>query len=73
MGTRGFYIDVTPAREELIADALREIVDHRAIVDQAKGVLRVVYRIDSDAAFGLLRWRSQGTNTKLRDLAEQLM
>lgn len=73
VGTRGFYIDVTPAREDLISDAVTEIVDQRAVIEQAKGVLCVVYRIDPDTAFGLLRWRSQDTNTKLRDLADQLM
>ena len=33
----------------------------------------VVYDIDADAAFELLKWRSQQTNTKLRVLAGQLM
>jgi ANTAR domain len=32
-----------------------------------------VYGIDSAAAFDLLKWRSQETNTKLRTLAEQLL
>jgi hypothetical protein len=32
-----------------------------------------VYRIDAAAAFDLLKWRSQETNTKLRALAEQLL
>ena len=32
-----------------------------------------VYRIDPDAAFELLKWRSQETHTKLRTLAEQLV
>ena len=32
----------------------------------------LVYRIDLDAAFDLLKWRSQEANVKLRVLAEQL-
>jgi hypothetical protein len=40
---------------------------------QAKGVLMHIYRIDSTAAFDLLKWRSQETNIKLRALAEQLL
>ena len=32
-----------------------------------------VYRIDAAAAFDLLKWRSQETNTKLRTLADQLL
>ena len=33
----------------------------------------IVYRIDADAAFDLLKWRSQEANIKLRVLAEQLL
>jgi hypothetical protein len=33
----------------------------------------VVYSIDADAAFDLLKWRSQETNVKLRTLAQQLL
>ena len=33
----------------------------------------LVYRIDADVAFDLLKWRSQETNVKLRVLAEQLL
>ena len=33
----------------------------------------LVYRIESEAAFDLLKWRSQETNVKLRVLAEQLI
>lgn len=76
IGVHGFYIDVTPdgkARDTAITEAVSEIAGNRAIIEQVKGILRMVYGIDSDAAFGLLRWRSQETNVKLRVLAEQLM
>ena len=33
----------------------------------------VVYEFTADDAFGLLRWRSQLTNVKLRQLAEQIV
>ena len=33
----------------------------------------LVYRISSDAAFEILLWRSQQTNTKLRALAAQVV
>jgi ANTAR domain/PAS fold len=75
-GAHGFYIDVTPddkARNAAITEAVSEIADNRAIIEQVKGILRLVYRIDADAAFELLKWRSQETNVKLRALAEQLM
>jgi hypothetical protein len=32
-----------------------------------------VYRIDAEAAFELLRWRSQESKIKLRALAEQVL
>jgi hypothetical protein len=69
IGTQGFYIDVTPtneARQARITEAVAEIADNRAVIEQAKGVLIHVYRIDAAAAFDLLKWRSQETNTKLR-------
>jgi PAS domain S-box-containing protein len=76
IGTQGFYIDVTPTgreREAKITEAIAEIADHRGPIERAKGVLMYVYRVDADAAFDLLKWRSQETNTKLRVLAEQLL
>ena len=76
IGTQGFYIDVTrsdEAREATISEAVAEFAEHRAAIEQAKGVLMYIYRIDSAADFDLLKWRSQETNTKLRTLAEQLL
>jgi hypothetical protein len=43
------------------------------VIEQAKGMLMLIYRITSDSAFELLKWRSQETNTKLRPLAEQIV
>jgi ANTAR domain/PAS fold len=76
IGTHGFYVDVTYSardRETSITAALAKIVQGRALIEQVKGVLMVVYSIDADAAFDLLKWRSQETNLKIRQLAEQLM
>jgi PAS domain S-box-containing protein len=76
IGTQGFYIDVTPsgeARAAIISEAVAEIAESRAAIEQAKGILMLVYRIQADAAFDLLKWRSQETNVKLRALAEQLI
>ncbi len=45
IGTQGFYLDVTPSakqRQESITEALAEIADHRAAIEQAKGVLMYV-------------------------------
>ena len=74
--TDGFYVDVTRSIDEdqtTITEAVAEIAKHRSTIEQAKGVLMVVYGIDADAAFDILKWRSQESNIKLRVLAERLM
>lgn len=76
IGSHGFYVDVTPTDDitaQLVSAAVAEIAENRAAIEQVKGMLMVVYRIDADAAFELLKWRSQETNVKLRILAEQLL
>jgi fructose-specific component phosphotransferase system IIB-like protein len=76
VGTHGFYVDVTPSvkqrQDEIITEAVAEIAEARGVIEQAKGMLMLVYRITADSAFELLKWRSQETNIKLRALAEQI-
>lgn len=60
-------------RQASISQALMEIAENRASIEQAKGVLMYIYGIGPDAAFDLLRWRSQESNIKLRALAEQVL
>ncbi|WP_063712733.1 PAS and ANTAR domain-containing protein [Nocardia concava] len=77
VGTTGFYIDLSDtlaaAERDTLNQRLPELVESRAIIEQAKGVLMRMYRINADQAFKVLVWRSQETNTKLRALAEQLI
>jgi hypothetical protein len=77
IGTHGYYVDITPAsdrdREAVITARVAEITGHRAVIEQAKGMLMLVYGLDQDAAFDLLRWRSQASNVKLRRLAEAVI
>ena len=76
IGTDGFYVDITRSTEEhqtTITEAVAEIAKHRSTIEQAKGVLMMVYGIDADVAFDILKWRSQESNIKLRLLAERLM
>lgn len=77
VGTHGFYVDVTPlleqTRQDTVTEALAEIAENRAAIEQAKGMLMLVYQIDPDTAFELLKWRSQEANVKLRVLAEQIV
>lgn len=76
VGTQGFYIDLTPAEErerQRVSAAVAEIAENRAVIEQAKGMLMVVYGISAESAFDLLRWRSQEGNVKLRLLATQVV
>ena len=76
IGTHGFYIDVSPlpeqAQEDLVTAKLAEINENRAAIEQTKGMLMLIYDIDDEAAFNLLKWLSQEANVKLRLLAEQI-
>ena len=54
-------------------EAIAEIAESRGVIEPAKGMMMLVYRIDADTAFELLRWRSQETNVKLRVLAQQII
>ncbi|WP_306361626.1 ANTAR domain-containing protein [Nocardia sp. CC227C] len=72
IGTGGYCVDLTDAVPEpvdLLCEVLPEIVAQRAAIEQAKGILMAIYALSPDQAFQVLRWRSQVTNTKLRDLA----
>jgi hypothetical protein len=76
VGTHGFYVDITPAeeaRQDHLTAEVEKITKSRASIEQAKGMLMAIYGIDGDAAFDLLKWRSQETNVKLRPLAEQIV
>jgi ANTAR domain/PAS fold len=77
VGSAGYYIDLTDTfvatRQVVLDEALPDLFEARAVIEQAKGVLMAIYRVSADQAFGLLRWRSQETNTKLRALANQLI
>lgn len=77
VGTTGFYIDLSDtlaeAERDMVGQLLPELIEARAVIEQAKGVLMRMYRISAEQAFQVLRWRSQETNIKLRVLAERLI
>jgi PAS domain S-box-containing protein len=77
VATRGFYIDITDSfyadLQQSISDELQVIVSHRGVIDQAKGMLMVIYQLSADAAFAVLVWRSQELNVKLFTVAEKLV
>ena len=77
IGTEGFYIDITDAINDEVRTSidgfLSDFVESREAIDRAKGVIMFVYGISSQQAFDILKWRSQETNMKLRDIARQLL
>lgn len=52
---------------------LSQALEHRSVIEQAKGMLMVVRHCDEDAAFDQLRIASQQTNTKLHEVARRLV
>jgi PAS domain S-box-containing protein len=77
VATRGFYIDITDSfstdLQQSVSEEVEMIVAHREVIDVAKGMLMAIYRVDADAAFGVLKWRSQELNVKLFTIAEKIV
>lgn len=73
----GFYADLTQARREEtqadVEEALARIAEHRAVIEQAKGVLMVTTGCDADAAFAVLRRYSSTANLKLHEVARAVV
>jgi hypothetical protein len=59
-------------QDAALSARLATIVDSRSVIEQVKGMLMFIYGVDADAAFEILRTRSQRHNVKLRSVAEQL-
>lgn len=56
-----------------LAEHLQRAMQHRAAIEQAKGILMARQRCSADAAFEILRRASQRENRKLRDIAVELV
>lgn len=69
----GYLVDLTDAAREAsradVEEALAGALDHRAVIEQAKGVLIAQRHVDAEQAFEILREASQRYNRKLRDIA----
>jgi AmiR/NasT family two-component response regulator len=53
-------------------DGLHATMEHRAVIEQAKGVLMHSIHCSADAAFAVLVAASQRENVKVRDIAERI-
>jgi GAF domain-containing protein len=56
-----------------VNDQLREALESRDLIGQAKGILMERETCDAEAAFVILRRASQRTNRKLREVAAELV
>jgi PAS domain S-box-containing protein len=76
-GTTGFYVDVTEQYDtdvqRKLGEVIAEIESHRAVINQAMGMLMLVYGVSADRAFDVLTWRSSETNVKVREIAARLV
>jgi transcriptional regulator with GAF, ATPase, and Fis domain len=54
-------------------DGLRQALEARDAIGQAKGILMATHHIDNDAAFGLLRTTSNNLNMKLRAVTDHVI
>jgi hypothetical protein len=77
VGVVGHLIDITDVRQDAVAreldGAVEDFVEHRAVIEQAKGVLVQLYSVDPDTAWAILRAFSADSNRKVRDIARQLV
>jgi len=58
---------------ELSNRHLRDALESRDVIGQAKGILMARYGVSADRAFEDLRRASQGNGRKLRDVAEEVV
>ena len=65
--------DLVQAFATLPPERLAKKMVDRLHVERANGMLMAIYGTDADHAFLVLKWRSQETNVKVRDLARQLV
>ncbi|MEU4221383.1 GAF and ANTAR domain-containing protein [Actinoplanes sp. NPDC026623] len=56
-----------------LAEHLRKAMEHRAVIEQAKGIIMGERRCTADEAFAILTKISQDSNRKLRDVAAALV
>jgi GAF domain-containing protein len=55
------------------ATQLQHALDHRSLIEQAKGILMARQGLDQQAAFDLLRSRARASRCRLDDLARQVV
>ncbi len=73
----GFVVDITVSlrrhREQETTRAVIDAAATRDLIEQAKGMMMVIFDLAEGQAFDLLRWHSSHNNMKLRDVAATLV
>jgi AmiR/NasT family two-component response regulator len=54
-------------------EGLHAAMEHRAIIEQAKGIIMNMMGCGPDAAFAVLVFQSQHQNRKVRDIAAEIV
>lgn len=74
---RGLMVDVTQSlrieSQHAAEEAIEGAYGHKALIEQAKGIVMALRGVDGQAAFQVLATRSQHANTKLHIVAEELV
>ncbi|MEU0876444.1 GAF and ANTAR domain-containing protein [Nocardia brasiliensis] len=66
-------VGIDTARQAALAEQLRAALASRSAIDQALGMIMAEKRCTRDAAFALLRDRSQRSNIRIADLAADII
>ncbi len=69
----GYMVDITDPVLMAAREAVNASAEHRAHIEQAKGMLMSTFDISADAAFAVLQRSSQNSNVKLRDVAHGVL
>lgn len=73
VATIGLMQERTIRRNELLAEQLQTALNSRIVVEQAKGALSQLRGITVDEAFQLLRGHARSHNTRLSEVAQQVV
>ena len=73
----GFMVDITQSlrleSQNAASEAIEGVYAHKAVIEQAKGIVMAMLGVDAEAAFQALADQSQHTNAKLHVVADDLV
>jgi hypothetical protein len=67
------FDDIVRHEAQQVSAAVSHIIERRAVIEQTKGMLMLLYGVDADAAFEMLVRQSQQHNVKVYLIAEQIL